>query len=69
VGFRYRLAIERGRGRFFIIERTVFALLVEWGFQYSELLEMSLPEIAAWYDTIVKIAEARREAASKWREA
>ncbi len=29
---------------------------------------MPLPEIAAWYDTIVKIAEARRQAASKWRE-
>jgi len=69
MGFRYRLIIERGRGRFFIIERTVFALLVEWGFQYSDLLEMSLPEIAAWYETVVKIAEARREAASKWRAA
>jgi hypothetical protein len=30
---------------------------------------MPLPEIAAWYGTIVKIAEARREADSKWREA
>jgi len=65
VGFRHRLAVERGCGRFFIIERTVFALLVEWGFQYSELLEMPLPEIAAWYGTLVKIAEARREAALK----
>jgi hypothetical protein len=30
---------------------------------------MPLPEIAAWYDTIVNVVEARREAAAKWREA
>jgi hypothetical protein len=29
---------------------------------------MPLPEIAAWYGTLVKITEVRREAASKWRE-
>jgi hypothetical protein len=30
---------------------------------------MPLPQIAAWYDTIVKIAEARRQVAPKWGEA
>jgi len=61
MGFRYRLTIERGRGRFFIIERTVFALLIEWGFTYTELMAMDLPEVAAWCDTIITIQRQRAE--------
>jgi hypothetical protein len=59
----YRPAVAGDCGRFFVIDRAVFALLIEWGFNYTDLMTMELREIVGWHETIASIQRRRADAA------
>jgi hypothetical protein len=51
-------------GDFLVIDRAVFALLIEWGFSYAELMEIELREVVGWHKTIASLERRRADKAT-----